>query len=232
MSVLSSPQKTISLIIIWAILLTVVWFASPSLMRYGLRLAAVLPHRQVAAQLSGEERNALRTEIVQAQQRILEKKQQGKSDFASEYLELGIAYEKLGAYAKAYDYLVRITEKEAMNTQAWMHFARTLEGLTLYRDAADAWRTTIDADADNPGHYARLGAVLDQRLNDTFNANGAYLEGLVRAGNDPDLMRSYALFLERIGEKGTALLYWKALLEKNPDDRSIESRIYTLEQGS
>ncbi|MEK7122710.1 MAG: hypothetical protein AAB855_02535, partial [Patescibacteria group bacterium] len=213
MSVLSSPRKTISLIIVWVILLTVVWFASPSLTRYGLRLSATLPHRNVATQLSGEERDAFRAEIAEVQQRILEKKQQGKSDFAGEYLALGIAYEKIGAYAKAYDSLVRITEKETMNSSAWMYLARTFEGLTLYKDAADAWRSTIEADSDNSGHYARLGVVLDQRLNDTFRANGVYLEGLIRAGNDPDLMRSYALFLERIGEKGTALLYWKALLE-------------------
>lgn len=229
MSVLAYPRKAVSLIILWAILLTVAWFAAPSLTRYGLRLAAVLPHRAVSVQLTDEERTVLINETVDLHRTIFRKKQKGNTDLRPEYLELGIRYEKLGAYTYALEYLTRVTNKEPMNARAWMHQARVLEGLTLYQDASDAWRQAIEHDTKNASHYARLAALLDRWLNDTFRANGVYLEGLVRSGNPPELMRSYALFLERIGERSTALLYWKALLEKDPTNTALQDRVRGLE---
>jgi len=52
----------------------------------------------------------------------------------------------------------------------------------------------------------------------------------VRAGNPPGLMRSYAQFLERIGERGTARLYWKALADKDPSDTDAKHHLQYLER--
>lgn len=229
---LANKRQTVTLLLVWAALLAAAWFASPAFMRSALRLSASLPHRAVTSELSVDDRAATRVEINDLRKKIFSKKQQGDTSVTDDALELAIRYEKLGAYWKAKQSLSHILKRESANAQAWMHLSRIFEGLTLYSDAAEAWRTTIELDPKNPSNYARLAYVLDRRFNDSFSANGVYVEGLVRSGNTPELMRSYALFLERIGEKNAALLYWRALFEKEPQDTSIQDRIRELEKRS
>lgn len=227
---LANKRQTVTLFLVWVTLLGVAWFASPALVRSVLRLSAALPHRAVVVELSREEREKTKDEIDALKEKIFTKKQHGDTGVTQDILELAIRYEKLGAYWMAQAHLAGIIRRDGTNAQAWTHLSRVLEGLTLYSDAAESWRTTIELDPKNPSHYARLAYVFDRRFNDSFGANGIYVEGLVRSGNTPELMRSYALFLERIGEKNTALLYWKALLEKEPGDTSIQDRISDLEK--
>lgn len=228
---LANKRQTVTLFLVWAALLGAAWFASPVLVRSVLRLSAALPHRAVVVELSDEERKKTRDEIDTLKEKIFSKKQRGDISVTQDILELAIRYEKLGAYWMAQAHLAGILNRDRTNAQARMHLSRVLEGLTLYSDAAESWRTTIELDPKNPSHYARLAYVFDRRFNDSFGANGIYVEGLVRSGNTPELMRSYALFLERIGENNTALLYWKALLEKEPGDTSVQDRIRDLEKG-
>lgn len=228
---LANKRQTVTFFLVWTALLGVVWFGSPALTRSVLRLSAALPHRVVVVELSDEERKKTRDEIDALKEKIFSKKQRGGASATQDVLDLAIRYEKLGAYWMAQAQLAGIIKRDRTNAQAWMHLSRVFEGLTLYSDAAESWRTTIELDPKNPSHYARLAYVLDRRFNDSFAANGIYVEGLVRSGNTPELMRSYALFLERIGEKNTALLYWEALLEKEPGDTSVQDRISDLEKG-
>lgn len=226
---LANKRQTVTLLFVWAVLVAAAWFVAPAVMRSSLRLSVALPHRTVDVELPREDRAAVKAELDDFQKKIFLKKQRGDTNVTQEFLELAIRYEKLGAYWKAQQNLSNIVKHEKTNAQAWMHMSRVLDGLTLYNDAAEAWRTTIELDPKNPSHYARLAYVLDRRFNDSFSANGVYVEGLARSGNTPELMRSYALFLERIGEKSTALRYWEALLEKEPGDASIKDRIRDLE---
>ncbi len=228
---LANKRQTITLLCVWAALLGAAWFASPALTRSVIRLSAALPHRAVVSELSREERGKTKEEIDAFKKKIFKKKQRGDTSVTQDILELAIRYEKLGAYWMAQRDLFAILRRDSTNAQARTHLSRVLEGLTLYSDAAESWRATIELDPKNPSHYARLAYVFERRFNDSFGANGIYVEGLVRSGNTPELMRSYALFLERIGEKGTALLYWKALLEKEPGDTSVQNRIIDLEKG-
>lgn len=229
---LSNRRKTITFFIIWAMLVIVAWFATPTMLRNAIRLAAVLPHRAVSAELSGENRAQMMKELADFKKELSAKKLRGESVSGQLILDIGIRYETLGALWKAYPYVLHATRREPTNASAWSHLASLRESMTLYRPAADAWREAIERDPKNALFYERLAYLHDHWLNDDFTANGVYLEGLVRAGNPPGLMSTYAQFLEEIGENNTALLYWKALREKDPLDTEIQKHITNLEKSS
>lgn len=230
---LPNRRKTIAFIIVWSIVLSAAWFTTPHTLRWAVRFAQSAPNRQVYAQISEETRAQTKTELNRLLREYESRKIKGDtSALGSLLLELGIQYETLGALWKAEPYLSRATRREQANASAWEHLARVREGLSFYTEAADAWRAAIERAPKNPSHYARLAYLFDKRINDSFTANGVYLEGLARSGNTPELMRSYALFLERIEDNTTALLYWKALLEKEPNNKEIQERITNTENGS
>lgn len=226
----SNRRKTITWFIVWVVLVGAAWFATPYVLRFVLRFAQSAPNRQVDAQISNETRAKTKSELVRLLREQEGKKLKGDTEAISGLLrDIGIQYETLGALWKADKYLSRAVKRKPGDASAWERLARVREGLSFYAESADAWRAAIEREPKNPSHYARLAYLFDRRFNDILIANGVYLEGLVRSGNTPEFMRSYALFLERIGENTTALLYWKALLEKEPTDVSVQERVQFLE---
>lgn len=226
---LSNRKTTITFFLIWTVLVIAAWFMTPVLLRNAIRLAAVLPHRSVAVELPDNSRTQLMVELVDLKKELAEKKLRGENVPGQLILDIGIRYETLGALWKAYPYVLLATRREPTNTSAWAHLASVQESMTLYQPAVGAWREAIERDPKNALFYERLAYLNDRWLNDDFTANGVYLEGLVRAGNPPGLMRTYAQFLEEVGEYNTALLYWKALQEKDPQDTTIQEHIRALE---
>lgn len=215
---------------IWVVLLAGAWFASPFLLRLAIQSKAYVTHIVTKSTLSDKERTISYTDFVTTLKRIREEKLNGHLDRVADlYRDEGSYLETLGHTAKAYSLYTRVLMRDPNNTDAQFHRATLYETLGMYSDALDAWRTAIERDPGRSASYEHLARITETIFSDPEKANGIYVEGLVRGGNAIALMRSYAVFLERQGQQSTALLYWKAVVQKDPSDEQAQVHVRALE---
>jgi len=179
-----------------------------------------------------KEQDKVRDDIKNLQKSIAQEKLKGANDRVIDLtLAIGERLEALGHHARAYEYVSTVLMHDPQNKEALFRKASLLETLALPSDALDAWRTAIERDPQNSTSYEHLAIIMERVLRDPQQANGIYVEGLVRGGSALTLMRPYANFLERQGENTTALLYWKAILQKDPTDENAKNHVQALEQA-
>lgn len=229
MKPLNRKKKTVIQLFAWLCVLGVVWFATPLILRSSFRGAAFASHIFVPVKLDQKTIGQLQQDMVRKNKQLADEKKKGNTNISDIQLALGIDAEELGAFGKSYMYYQAVIARDSRNPSAWAHLGSLYESMALYGDAASAWRQSIELDPSNAIVYDRLADLNENHFKDTEKAGGLYVEGLVRAGNPSGLMRSYAQFLERIGEKGTAKLYWKALADKDPRDTDAQHHLQSLE---
>ncbi|MBI4600025.1 hypothetical protein HY732_03820 [Candidatus Uhrbacteria bacterium] len=231
MLLLSKKQKTAILFLVWATFLVGAWFASPVVVRAVLRSQSYITHSIGPSRISGGEYAQARADIIRLLKDSARAKMKGARDEVVDlYLQAATRLEALGQYAKAYQYVAPILVHDPKNGKALFQKAVLFESLAPTAGALDAWRAVLDRDPTENAAYEHLATMTEYAARDFSQANGIYVEGLVRGGNAPSLMRAYADFLERQGEKSTALLYWKALAQRSPDDENAQNHVRALER--
>jgi len=233
MEPLSKKNKTALLFVVWIALLAVAWFAAPPFLRIALKSTAYVSAIARPEKISQQDFDRARADIAELQKKAWKARLSGDiNGFIDFSIQLGVRLEAAGQYAKAYQQYAHILARDPRNAAALWHKASVSEKLAVTSDALDAWRAAIESDPQNSSSYERLANVTERVLHDSQQANGIYVEGLVRGGNAVSLMRLYADFLERQGETHTALLYWKAITEKDPTDANAQNHLRALELSS
>ena len=223
--------KTAILFIVWVFLLIGAWFVAPLFLRTVLKSQAYVTHILPSSNLSDTQRNQARDDIKNLQKTIAQEKLKGANVRVIDLnLQIGARLAALGHNAKAFQYISTVLTHDSQNKEALFHKAYLFETLALPSDALDAWRTAIERDPQNSTSYEHLATIMERVISDPQQANGIYIEGLVRGGNAISLMRPYANFLERQGENTTALLYWKAISQKDPTDENAKNHVQALER--
>lgn len=230
MQAISKKQKTAVLFVVWILLLIGAWFVAPFLLEDVVKGKMYITHIAIPPRISSKELEQNKSDIKDTQKRIAQAKLKGATDQVFDlYLHMATALEALGQNAKAYQYVEALLAHDQKNKEAVFHKALLSESLAVISDATTAWRTAIELDPQNSASYQHLADITELQAHDPQATNGIYVEGLVRAGNAPPLMRTYAQFLERQGQKSTALLYWKALVGKDSKDEDAQNHVRALE---
>lgn len=226
----SKKQKTAIFFVVWIALLAGAWFSAPTFLQSVLKIQSYVLHVTASPKDTGAS-NRARTDIADLQKNIEKAKLKGANDQVIDlYLQLSSRLEALRQSAKAYQYVSAVLMSNPQNSEALFQKATLFESLTPPSDALAAWRVAIERDPTRSASYEHLAKMTEYMLGDPQQAGGIYVEGLVRGGNATSLMRAYADFLERQGERGTALLYWKALEQKNPNDEDVKNHVRALGQ--
>ncbi len=179
----------------------------------------------IEVELSPEERAAAEHEIDELQKLLRSKDEQAKE---INHIKLGTAYQQLGRLADAEKSYRRALE---INGSQLTTILRLGDVRMLRGDLADAevwYRRAVELLPSDPLHYEKLVTLYDHYLDDREGARGIYIEALMRTENDPEIMRTFARYLEKIGETYEAYLYWNFLSEKDPKDQNARERADTL----
>lgn len=230
MEPLSKKQKTAIFFVIWIVLLVGAWFSAPAFLQGALKVQSYVSHIASSPKDASASKQA-RADVTDLQKNIEKAKLKGANDQVVDlYLQLSSRLQILGQSAKAYRYVSAVLMSDPQNSEALFQKAILFESLTPSSDALVAWRVAIERDPTRSAPYEHLASMTEHVLGDPQQAGGIYVEGLVRGGSATSLMRAYADFLERQGEKGTALLYWQALEQKNPNDEEAKNHVRALGQ--
>ncbi len=228
MNNISKKSKTAIFFVVWVALLVGAWFCAPAFLQSALNVQSYVMNVSSLPKDADASKQA-RVDITDLQKNIERAKLKGANDQVIDlYLQLGSRLEVLGYSAKAYRYVSAALMSNPQNNEALFQKAVLFESLTPPSSALVAWRAVIERDPTRSASYEHLANMTEYVLNDYQQANGIYVEGLVRGGNSLALMRSYADFLERQGQKSTALLYWQAIAQKDPKDENAQNHVRAL----
>jgi tetratricopeptide (TPR) repeat protein len=157
--------------------------------------------------LSAEERQLLESQIAGFNEQL---KSLDGDKFVDEknslYYKLASAQSKLGKYEDALSTLDKISSDNKIQARIWA--LRT----NIYRDMGDkgkaleAANNALQLDRENPAYW--LAAIEFSTANNDEKKK-QYEEALKLTQNDIDIVVSYAKFLESIGDKPGAILFWQ-----------------------
>ncbi|MBI2645161.1 tetratricopeptide repeat protein [Candidatus Uhrbacteria bacterium] len=183
--------------------------------------------------ISQELRIRLLAQTEELQEKIRKSQEnsaQGEDHFY-EYVDLGNAYQELGMYREsrtAYLEAAKIREKTIL---PWMNLAYLYERAGQSKDALAAFQKVLEYDDANLDAYLHL--IRLQRDIFKFPLNGIiilYQQASAKTGDNPELHRDFARYLEKMGYKNDALEQWKAVNGRLHDDLEAQEGIRRLDK--
>lgn len=223
-----NKKRDIAIIIIIFISIGLIGFGAPFAVEKIKNFQKRWSQRVVPTKLTQEEKARLIKENKEILDRIKKNDKNGESSFSGAYVKLATNEELLGQLWKAEEYYKKSLAEDSKNRVAYEHFAHFLTKLGRNTEASAQYRAAIESDPGIPSGYIDFASFASNWLNDSDMARGIYIEGLMRTKNDRGLMKDFALFLERTGEKYQAYLYWLEILKKEPGNKDALTHIAHL----
>lgn len=197
---------------------------SKALQRYNDTLSKEV----IPVSLTKEEREGLLKEI--RENSAVVKKINGedtKSEAVAAYLKLASAYERMGYSGKATAMYEEVLKRDDNNVSALVSLAMLQEKMERVAAAEESYKRLVAIQA-NARNYNLLGRFVLERKHDPQRARALYLEGLQKTNNDTMLMKYFANFLEAIGDRYEAYLYWDAAYRKEPSNVDLQNIVERL----
>lgn len=177
----------------------------------------------VSVTLTKEQREELLKEIREASEEVKKR----NDDKNSAYLKLGSAYERMGYRAKAVSAYKEVLEMDTMNVSALVSLASLQEKMEQEEEAENSYKRLVEIQP-NARNYNLLAGFVLQRKNDVSSARALYLEGLQKTNSDTLLMKYFASFLESIGDRYEAYLYWDAVYRRESSNTEVKNNVERL----
>lgn len=225
----SKKQKDIAIVIACLFGFFGAWFGVPAgiqaLKSYDLyRSRSVVP-----VTISAEEKKKHEDAILEIKKAIANSDKQGNPNYAKQYQRLGEHYEALGYLGRAERAFVASRKEGTDETVSFLNLARVNQEMRYFKKSVNLYRQAIDRDPNRPDIYQKLAELYFYDLKDSLTARGVYIEGLSKTGNNLDLMKLFAQFLEFSGDRREAYIYWDAVLQKDRQNKSVEAYLKNFE---
>jgi tetratricopeptide (TPR) repeat protein len=134
------------------------------------------------------------------------------------YIRLADLQNRLGLYQEAIASVDKIAAERQGNSRVWLTYATSYKGLNQIDKAKAAINRTLEIDDEVPEHWRLYFEIYTDLSNEELNAK--YMEALQKTKNDLQLVISYARFLEKIGDKDKAVIYWETARNADPANAS------------
>ncbi len=158
--------------------------------------------------LSGDERKLLESQLAGFTEQI---KGLSGDTFVKERDSLllkiaGVQY-KLGKYQEALNTLEKASEEVRKETRIWALSTNIYRDMGDIAKALESAQKALGFDRENPAYWI---AVIDLSTNlSNDEQKGIYEDALRLTEQNIDVVVSYAKFLEKIGDKPGAIMYWQ-----------------------
>ncbi len=158
--------------------------------------------------LDGNARKLVESQLAGYQEQL---KGLGGDQFAKErdslLVKLAGAQYKLGKYQDAVDTLSKISEEGKNTARVWGLYTNIYRDMGDTENASKAAQQALDRDRENPDFWLAVIEFSGNKSND--DQKKQYETALRTTDNNIEIVVSYAKFLEKIGDKPGAILYWQ-----------------------
>jgi len=148
----------------------------------------------------------------------------------SGYLGVANTYRQLGDFSQALAAYKTAIEKYPNDFLVWHNLGVLYEDMHQYLEAAKAYRKSIANKPVEQLAYLKLTDLYVKYSNDKSRAKDVYIEALDATKNNIQVLKFYAAYLEDVlKENQSAVAIWQKVLELEPDNQDVKSRISDLE---
>ncbi len=158
-----------------------------------------------------------------------QKDEAGENSY-SDYLGIANSWRLLGDYKKALVAYQQMTERWD-DYLVWHNLGVLYEDMRQYLSAARAYQKSIEKKPTEKIAHLKLADLYLKHSKNPTKAREVYLKALQDTYNDIDVMKAYAVYLER-QEKDLreALLYWQEIAKKANNKEAVQEKIKELER--
>ncbi len=222
-----SSGKFIGAAIVLILGAVALWFIVPPLHQQISRVHRNAKNYVVAVTIPQQAQKKIEQDIRDIEDKIKRGDTQEDTVLA-QYLRLGINFETIGRLDLAIDAYQKAAIVDPTSFVPYANMGTTHEAAKEYEAAKDAFQKAIGIVPQEPSNYQKLAELYSYKLNEIAVARGVFLQGLMGTNQEPNLVRSYASFLDRTGYTSESLLYWQVVLKNSPNDESVKTRIKEL----
>lgn len=137
------------------------------------------------------------------------------SDKYTVYIKLAELQNRLQRYGDAIASVDKIAEQRQDNSRIWSTYASSYLGLGDIPKAKENISKAIAISDDTAEYWVVYFQIYTDLPSAELDAK--YAEVLKKTNNDLELVKGYARFLEKIGNKEKAIAYWETARNVNPD---------------
>lgn len=224
-----SKQKDIAVLSACILGFFAAWFGVPAGFHAWKSYELYRSRSVIAVTLSPEEQKKHESAITEIKNAIGNSNKQGNANYAQQYQDIGAHYEALGYLGRAASSFERAQKEGGTSTELMTSLARVHQEMGYFSKAVDFYRSAIDRDPSRVDLYQKLAELYFYDVKDAEHARGIYIEGLGKTGNNLDLMKLFANFLELSGDRHEAYLYWDAVLAKDRQNKTVEAHLKEFE---
>ncbi len=150
----------------------------------------------------------------------------------SGYLGVANTYRQLGDFTKALDAYEILLDKYPNDFLAWHNLGVLYEDMNQYLEAAKAYKKSINSKPVESMAYMKLADLYVKFSNNPEMAQDVYEEGIANTNDDIQLLKFYAIYLEEVlKDNQKAISIWQKVLDKEPDNQDVKTRISDLEKN-
>ena len=168
--------------------------------------------------LSSGERQLLESQIAGFTEQL--KKLDG-NEFVDQrnslYYKMASAQAKLGLYEDALGTLDKIPSDSKQDTQIWALKTNIYRDMGDKAKALEAANNALQLDRENPAYWL---AVIELSTGNNDEKKKIYEDALNLTQNNIDVVVSYAKFLESMGDKPGAILFWQKAAQIDEKDKA------------
>lgn len=131
------------------------------------------------------------------------------------YIKLAELQNRLEKYGDAIASIDKIAEQRQDNSRIWYSYAVSYQGIRNIPKAKENIQKAL-AISDETPEYWQVYLDVSQDI-PAGDLEKLYAEAVAKTANDLEIVKSYARFLEKIGNKEKAIGYWETARNINPD---------------
>lgn len=154
---------------------------------------------------------------LQAQAEALPSKQGvTRADRFVVYAKMADIQNMLGLHNEAIASLDVIKAENVNNTRIWSAYATAYQNTNRNSEAKTAIQNAVNLDSGVAEYWVQYFTIFSDLPNDQMDAK--YTEALKGTTNNIEIVKSYARFLEKVGNKEKAIIYWETARNVDPNN--------------
>lgn len=194
---------------------------------YGIGLWRAQVSAQFPVQITHEQKLKVETQIKDAKKNVADTT--SVVDAFPYLMDIGVYYEALGDGYHAAGAYRAATRARPGAIAPWMSLGYLAEKEENWKEAAQNFSKVLEHDDKNLQAYLEVIHIRRDHLHASQPVvSSLYEEAAKRTGDDPELHRDFARFLERINNREAAIGHWRAVNGRLHDDVEAKERIDAL----
>ncbi len=188
-----------------------------------------LNNYKVPVNLTDSVKPKLEADLKKYQEMVAKSDTGGEKNMMRVFLALGQTYEYFGELGQARQAYLKASEQEPGSSIPIVNLGVLYESMKRDDLASAMYNKAVTME---PNWLRTWQALIEFNINklsaSADKIKSLYQQGLLATGQDLVLRKSYAAYLESVGEKINALAEWQAIGKIYPDDTAVKEEILRL----